>query len=80
METREKKKAEKEKKSSSGFERRLLPVPASAAYIGIATQTLYNRIGKKSANPFPVKPIRIGNKPLFDIRDLDAFIEGQKVE
>lgn len=54
---------------------RMLPVPEAASYLGIAIKTLRNRIGAKAPNPFPVKPKHIGGKVLFDIRDLDGYID-----
>ncbi len=59
---------------------RLLNVEAAASYMGISPKTLRNRLGPKAANPFPVKPKKIGKRVLFDIRQLDAFIESIKTE
>lgn len=55
--------------------RRLLSVEETAAYLGISPRTIYNKIGRKAKNKFPVKPKRIGKLVKFDLRDLDAFIE-----
>lgn len=55
--------------------KRMLSVPESAAYMGIGARTLYNRTGKGSKNPFPVKPKRIGGKVLFDRHELDAYLD-----
>lgn len=60
-------------------QKRLLTVKEAAEYLGLASQTVYNAISRK-ADGFCVKPIRIGKKPLFDLRDLDAWIESQKDE
>ena len=54
---------------------RLLNVDETAKYLGIATKTLRNRLGPRANNPFPVKPKRIGNKVLFDMKALDAFVD-----
>jgi excisionase family DNA binding protein len=58
--------------------KRLLTIREAAAYLGLSVHTIYNGIARNTAKPFPVKPIRIGSKPLFDLRDLDEFIESQK--
>lgn len=55
--------------------KRLLSVAETAKYLGIAEQTIRNGTGKKSKKPFPVKPKRYGRKVLFDVRDLDAFVD-----
>ena len=54
---------------------RMLPVPDAAHYLGIAIKTLRNRIGEKAPNPFPVKPKHIGGKVLFDIKELDLYLD-----
>jgi hypothetical protein len=58
------------------LKRRLLPINESAFYLGIAPKTLRNRLGPRAENPFPVRPKRIGRKVLFDLEDLDAFVDG----
>jgi hypothetical protein len=55
---------------------RLLNVNDTAKYLGIAPKTLRNRLGPKAQNPFPVKPKRIGRRVLFDLKELDAFVDG----
>lgn len=55
---------------------RLLDVKETARYLKISPRSIYNRIGAKSKRPFPVKPRRVGRLVRFDIRDLDAYIEG----
>ena len=54
---------------------RMLSVRESAGYLGIAEKTLRNRISLKAENPFPVKPKHIGGKVLFDVKDLDAYLD-----
>lgn len=54
---------------------RMLSVRESAAYMGIAEKTLRNRLGLKAENPFPIKPKHIGGKVLFDVKDLDAYLD-----
>lgn len=56
--------------------KRLLTVREAAAYVGLARGTLHNRICPSSKDPFPVRPKRIGRRVLFDIRDLDAYVDG----
>jgi hypothetical protein len=58
--------------------RRLAPIADTADYLGIATQSLRNRLWSKSKTPFPVKPVYLGRKPLFDLDEIDAYIESLK--
>ena len=58
---------------------RMLSVRESAGYLGIAEKTLRNRLGLKAENPFPVKPKHIGGKVLFDVKDLDAYLDSLPV-
>ncbi len=58
--------------------KRLLTIADAAAYLGIARQSLYNRLSKSAKEPFPVRPVRVFGKPLFDVRDLDRFIDQAK--
>ena len=55
--------------------KRLYTLKEAAEYLGLASKTLRNRIGPKAPNPFPVKPKRIGKKVLFDIRDLNLYVD-----
>ena len=55
--------------------RRLLTVEEAAKRLGIAAQTVYAGISRKTKKPFPIKPKRWGRKVLFDSRDVDAFID-----
>lgn len=54
---------------------RMLSIEEAASYIGLAAKTIRNRIGQKAKKPFPVKPKRIGGRVLFDIKDLDKYID-----
>ena len=56
-------------------ERRLLNIRETAERLGIAQQTIYNGISRKSSKPFPIRPKRWGRKVLFDSRDVDRFID-----
>jgi predicted DNA-binding transcriptional regulator AlpA len=65
---------------NQGFSgKRLLNVEEAAQYLGLAPRTLYNRCAPKAADPFPVKPKRVGKCVRFDIRDLDAYIDSLAV-
>lgn len=55
--------------------KRLLNVEEAAIYLGLSARTLYNRCAPKAADPFPVKPKRVGKALRFDIRELDRFID-----
>ncbi len=57
------------------YRSRMLSVRESAGYLGIAEKTLRNRLGLKAENPFPVKPKHIGGKVLFDVKDLDSYLD-----
>jgi predicted DNA-binding transcriptional regulator AlpA len=55
--------------------RSLLTVDETARRLGIKPQTIYNGISRKSMVKFPIRCKRFGNKPLFDNRDIEHFIE-----
>ena len=55
--------------------RRLLSVPEAAKYLGISPKTIYNGIYSKAETPFPVKPKRAGRRVLFDVRDLESYVD-----
>ena len=57
------------------IQKRLLSVEETAIYLGLSPRTVYNRVHRKSKNPFPVKPKRIGKLVKFDRQDLDKYIE-----
>ncbi len=54
---------------------RLLSVEETAKYLSIAPKTIRNRLGAKAPDPFPVKPKRIGKRVLFDLKDLNRYID-----
>jgi len=54
---------------------RMLSVDDTARYIGLAAKTIRNRIGPKAKIPFPVKPKHIGGRVLFDLKDLDVYLD-----
>jgi excisionase family DNA binding protein len=55
--------------------KRLLSVEEAAIYLGLSPRTIYNAIAPNSKNPFPVKAKRYGKRVLFDVRDLDLFVD-----
>jgi len=55
--------------------KRLLTIKETAAYLGISPRTIYNGVGPRSKTPFPIKPKRWGKRVLFDIKDLDRFVD-----
>ena len=54
---------------------RMLSVDEAARYVGLAAKTIRNRIGPKAEKPFPVRPKRIGGRVLFDVKDLDQYLD-----
>ena len=63
---------------SEPLKSRLLNTASAALYLGIARQTLYNRTHRKAKDPLPIAKVRIGRRVLYDIADLDAFIDDIK--
>jgi hypothetical protein len=55
---------------------RLLSVDLAAAYLSISPKTIRNGLSKDAEKPFPVKPKKYGKRVLFDIYDLDAYVDG----
>ena len=53
---------------------RLVSITDAALYLGLAVKTLRNRLSDKE-NPFPVRPRYYGGKPLFEVNELDAFVD-----
>ena len=60
--------------------RALLSVKQVAERLSIAEKTIYNRISKRAKDPFPIRVKRFMGKPLFDNRDVEAFIESLPYE
>ena len=54
------------------FEKRLLSIKEVSAYLNISPQTIRNKL---SAGTFPIPPIKIGGKLLWDRRRVDAFLD-----
>jgi excisionase family DNA binding protein len=57
------------------MQKRLLTIKETAAYLGISPRTIYNGVAPKSKTPFPIKPKRWGKRVLFDIKDLDRYVD-----
>ncbi len=55
--------------------KRLLTLKETVEYFGLSARTLYNRIGTRSKNPFPVKPKPGERRVWFDIEELNRYIE-----
>jgi hypothetical protein len=51
---------------------RLVDTNGAAEYVGLSPKTLRNR---QSDGTFPVKPRYYGGKPLYEVSELDAFID-----
>ena len=64
-----------QEKRSAKPPKRLLSIKETAQYLGISPRTLYNRTGRRSMNPFPVKPKRVGRRVRFDIVALNRYID-----
>ena len=60
------------------LEPRVVSTAIAARYLGMAHQTFYNRTNPKSKSPLPIPKVRIGRRVLYDIADLDAFIDDIK--
>jgi len=59
---------------------RLLDIEQTARYLSISPKTIRNRLGPRAPAPFPVKPKRIGKRVLFDVKDLDAYVDSLSVK
>jgi len=59
---------------NNSISKRLLNVEETAVFLGISVRTIYNQTCRKAKKNFPVKPKRIGKRILFDIQDLESFV------
>ena len=55
--------------------KRLIDVREASTYLGLAVGTLYNLVSMKQ-----IPHVKLGRKLLFDLKDLDKWIEESKVE
>ena len=55
--------------------KRLLSVEEAGAYLGLSPRTIYNGLGRKTKNPFPIPHKKWGKRVLFDVRDLDSYVD-----
>jgi len=67
--------ARREWNMKESIQKRLLSVEETAVYLGLSPRTIYNGVHRKSKNPFPVKPKRIGKLVKFDRIALDNYID-----
>jgi len=63
-------------KHGVGVERGLLSRAEAAAYLGVASQTLANWFSTKR---YPLPAIKIGRRVKYRRRDLDKFIDDNRV-
>jgi excisionase family DNA binding protein len=56
-------------------ERRMMTIDELAQYLNISKYKIYRGINSKTEDSFPVKPLRIGRKILFDKKAVDRYIE-----
>ena len=61
--------------SAKKTSKRLLNILETAVYLGLSPRTIYNGIAPKAKVPFPIKPKRWGKRVLFDVRDLDRYVD-----
>jgi predicted DNA-binding transcriptional regulator AlpA len=59
----------------SVMHKRLLNIEETANYLGISVRTIYNQVCRKAKKKFPVKAKRIGRRILFDIRELESYVD-----
>lgn len=70
-----KRKMPKDTKDKDPRFQRLLTVEETSDYLGISPRTIYNSL---SARKFPIQSLRLGRAIRFDVRDLEAYVEGLK--
>jgi len=75
-ETQTEKETQKAHGIHNSMSKRLYNVEETAEYLGISPKTIRNQLGPKASIQFPIKPKRIGKRVLFDIRDIDNYIDG----
>ena len=54
------------------MEKRLMSLKDVSAYLSLSPQTIRNKL---SAGTFPIRPIKIGGKLLWDKRRVDKFLD-----
>jgi excisionase family DNA binding protein len=64
-----------DKIENTAIKKRLLSVEETAVFLGISVRTIYNQISRKAKKKFPIKAKRIGRRILFDIRELESYID-----
>ena len=58
--------------------KRLLTVQETAHFLAISDRSIYNGVARKAKRRFPVRPIRVGRPVLFDIDDLQDYVDSLK--
>jgi hypothetical protein len=61
------------------MDKRLMSIEDAARFLSIAPKTIRNGLGQRAVKPFPVKPKRIGKRVLFDVKDLNAYVDALPV-
>jgi hypothetical protein len=56
--------------------RSLMPIEEAAVYLGISPKTIRNGLGPAAKHPFPIRPVKLGGRVLFEKKSLDSFIDG----
>ncbi len=59
--------------ASAAPQKLALSITETAAALSIGEQTIRNQL---SAGKFPIPPRRIGDRVLFSVRDIEAFLAG----
>ncbi len=54
---------------------RLLSFSEAALILGISEKTLRNKVGPKAKNRLHIKSKKMGRRRLFDIQDVNAFVD-----
>jgi len=57
------------------MEKRLFSIKEISAYLSLSPQTIRNKL---SAGTFPIFPIKIGGKLLWDKRKIDGYLDKLK--
>jgi excisionase family DNA binding protein len=57
------------------MEQRLISIKELGVYLNISPQTIRNKL---SSGTFPIIPIKLGGKVLFDIQEIEKFLDKAK--
>lgn len=66
--------------STQSTQAKLISVAELAELTGYSPKTIYNRLNKNAANPWPIKPKRFGprGRLLFDLDEVEQYLADQK--